>query len=365
MTSCLVNALGTTPELASIFSDSSVISAMVEFESALARAQIRAGVIPPDALTSYIPPSDLEDVAAEGAASATIAIPFVERLRAQSRFAHYQATSQDLQDTAMVLLLRQARLLIARYAQRMAAALRKLSADHANTPMLARTLLQPAAPVTFGLKVANWHSASWRSWKRFDARFEEALLLQFGGPVGTLGGPVASLLAEELALKCPAAPWQTQRDRLAGLLCAGAIYVATLGKVARDISLLMQSEVGEVSEGASAGGSSSMPHKRNPSGSTVALAAAVRMPGIASSFLTAMVQEQERSVGGWQAEWPLLADGVQLIGAASSAMARVVEGLQVNQAKMAANLEASGLSSKGLGAAEEFRLQIMREAEGG
>ena len=165
--------------------------------------------------------------------------------------------------------------------------------------MLGRTLLQPAPPITFGLKAAGWVAALVRGWRRVDSAADEAAVLQFGGASGTLaalgdrGLAVSRALADDLGLRNPEAPWHTHRDRLAALVSACGIYTATLGKIARDISLLMQDEVGEVAE--RGGGSSTMPHKRNPSGCAVALAASTRLPGLVAAFLTGMVQEHERA----------------------------------------------------------------------
>ena len=186
-----------------------------------------------------------------------------------------------------------------RRSPRLQAALRRLSDQHAGAVMLGRTLLQAAPPITFGLKAAGWFGAAVRGWKRVDSRFEEARCLQFGGAGGTLaalgenGIAVARALAPELGLKIPDAPWHTHRDRLAALVCACGVYVGSLGKMARDIALLMQNEVAEAAEpaGEGRGGSSTMPHKRNPTGCSLALAAAVRVPGYVSSFLSGMTQE--------------------------------------------------------------------------
>src|SRR5262249_5096313 len=180
---------------------------------------------------------------------------------------------------------------------------------------LGRTWLQAAPPVTFGLKAAGWLGAIHRSRQRLATAFAEALILQFGGAVGTLaalgkdGVKVAEALAAELQLACPEAPWHTHRDQLAALVCACGVLTGSLGKMARDILLLAQNEVAEVREheDGERGGSSTMPHKHNPVGSTLALATAQRMPGLLSSFLSMMVQEHERAPGGGQARGPTIA----------------------------------------------------------
>ena len=355
----LVDCLATTPPLAEVFADRSVIEAMLRFENALARAQANLGVIPAPAAdviaAAAASPDDFDaaQIATAATASGTIAIGVVERLTtlvrerdAQSAgYVHWGATSQDATDTAMVLLLARVRTILQADHERLLAALRSLSDRHAATVMTGRTLLQPSTPVTFGLKVAGWHAACARGWRRVGTAFDEALVLQFGGASGTLaalgdrGPDVASALGRELELPVPAAPWHAHRDRLAALLGALGVYTASLGKVATDVMLLMQAEVGEAAE--SGGGSSSMPQKRNPAGCAVALAAATRVPGLVAAFLSGMLQQHERGVGGGHAEMPTIAALVQATGAALSAVARVAEELQIHPARMRANIDAT------------------------
>lgn len=355
----LVDCLATTPPLAEVFADRSVIEAMLRFENALARAEANLGVIPAPAAdviaAASASPDDFDaaQIATAATASGTIAIGVVERLTtlvrerdAQSAgYVHWGATSQDATDTAMVLLLARVRTILQADHERLLAALRSLSDRHAATVMTGRTLLQPSTPVTFGLKVAGWHAACARGWRRVGTAFDEALVLQFGGASGTLaalgdrGPDVASALGRELELPVPAAPWHAHRDRLAALLGALGVYTASLGKVATDVMLLMQAEVGEAAE--SGGGSSSMPQKRNPAGCAVALAAATRVPGLVAAFLSGMLQQHERGVGGGHAEMPTIAALVQATGAALSAVARVAEELQIDPARVRANIDAT------------------------
>jgi 3-carboxy-cis,cis-muconate cycloisomerase len=242
-----------------------------------------------------------------------------------------------------MLVLKPARAVLAADHQRLERLLRELSDRHARTVMLGRTLLQPAPPITFGLKAAGWVSPLARGWKRLDAAFEAALVLELGGAAGTMaalgdrGPAIADALAKRLGLGTTGAPWHTQRDRLAAVAGACGIYCGSLGKMARDIALLMQDEVGEVAE--PGGGSSSMPHKRNPAGCAVALAAATRTPALVATFLTGMVQEHERAVGGWHAEWPTIAAIVQATGAALAAMTQAIAGLEVFPERMRSNIE--------------------------
>jgi 3-carboxy-cis,cis-muconate cycloisomerase len=345
----LVGALATTGALAAAFSDRAVVQAMLDVEIAIARAQAAAGVIP-DAAARAIAAADAsrfdaEAIAREARASATPAIPFVRALTALVRecdpssagYVHWGATSQDIADTALVLVLREAFRLLDADQARIVDALVRLSDAHAGTIMLGRTLLQPAPPVTFGLVAAGWLAALRRGWDRVVRDREAALVLQLGGASGTLAafGDAADGIvrgtARDLGLDAPP-PWHTHRDRLAALFASLGVYVGSLGKLARDVSLLMQAEVAEVSE--PGGGSSTMPHKRNPSGSAIVLAAAARTPGLVAAYLTGMVQEHQRALGGWHAEWPIAADLVQTTGSALAAAAEIAEGLTVDAGAM-------------------------------
>lgn len=362
MTARLIDNLATTEPLAELFSDRSVVQALLDFEVALARAEVRVGIVPRAAAESIAAAAQAKafDVAAlsrdmlrAGTAGIPLAKALTERVRAKdvdaARYVHWGATSQDVADTALVLLLKRAQPILAGDISRLEQALRKLSEEHRNTVMLGRTLMQAAPPVTFGLKAAAWLGAVHRSRKRLESCFQEVLIVQFGGASGTLaslgsqGTAVANALAQELGLACPEAPWHTQRDRLANLICDCGVLTGSLGKIARDLSLLMQNEVAEVAEpgGHGRGGSSTMPHKLNPIGSALTLAAAHRVPGEVAAFLSAMVQEHERGVGGWQAEWPIVASVIQATGLAAASMAEVVEGLSVDPARMRANIEAT------------------------
>lgn len=361
MTARFINSFATTEPLASLFSDHSVLHAMLKFEAALAQAEARHNIIAQseaNAIAEAAQPEDFDIPAMirETQLSATPGVPLVkaltERVRSKNPtaagFVHWGATSQDVCDTALVLLLKQAQLILESDLLRLEKALRDLANQYAQTVMLGRTLLQAAGPVTFGLKAAGWLAAIHRGHSRLTASFQESLLLQFGGATGTLaalgkdGITVGKTLAQELGLSYPEAPWHTHRDRLAALLCSCGVLAGSLGKMARDLSLLMQTEIGEAVEpgGEGRGSSSSMPHKANPVGCTQALAAIHGVPGLVSTFLSTMMQEQERAAGGWQAEWPIVAGVMQRTGLAISAMAEVAEGLTVNAERMRANLDA-------------------------
>ncbi|HUB02809.1 MAG TPA: 3-carboxy-cis,cis-muconate cycloisomerase [Terriglobales bacterium] len=358
----LVDSLSTTARMAALFSDESILKAMLAFEVALARAEAGLGIIPKAAaaaIESAARPEfyDAETTASASLRSGTISIPFVKALTEQIRkidssaagFVHWGATSQDVADTALVLLLKEAREILQTDLGRLEDSLRHLSKTYAATVMLSRTLLQAAVPTTFGLKVAGWLGAVRRDHARINDAFDQTLILQFGGAGGTLaslgnkGIAVGQALARKLSLSYPDAPWHTHRDRLAALMCSLGVLVGSLGKMARDISLLMQNEVAEVAEpiAEGRGGSSAMPHKQNPVGCTLALAAAYRVPGLVSTFLSSMVQEHERAAGGWQSEWPTISSIVQEAGLAVASMAEVAEGLTVNGDAMRANLDAT------------------------
>jgi 3-carboxy-cis,cis-muconate cycloisomerase len=358
----LIDSLASTEPLGEIFSDHSILQAMLDFETALARVESRLGIIPQaaaEAIAGAANPDafDIATLSRNTLRAGTPGIPLSKALTeivkskdaTAAGFVHYGATSQDVSDTALILLLKRAQPVIESDLVRAEQALRRLSEQHRHTTMVGRTLLQAAPPVTLGLKVAGWLAALQRGRERLTESFAEALVLQFGGAVGTLaalgekGPAVAQELASELGLICPDAPWHTHRDRLAALVCACGVLTGSLGKIARDISLLMQSEVGEAAEPETQGrgGSSTMPHKRNPIGCAVTLAAANRMPGLVASYLSAMVQEHERAVGGWQAEWPTIAAAIQATGVAASSIAEISEGLSIDSARMQENLAAT------------------------
>ena len=361
MSARLVESLATTPALAALFSDDSILQAMLEFEAALARAEARHGVIPREAADAIAAGArrgnfDIPALADAAFRAGTPVIPLVKMLTdqvrktdaASARFVHWGATSQDVTDTAMSLLLKRAEPILMGDLRRLEKSLADLSARHKDSVMLGRTLLQPAPPVTFGLKTAGWLAPVARCRRRLQKAFRAAAVLQFGGASGTLaslgdrGILVAETLSAELGFRdAPAVPWHTQRDQLATLICSCGVLTGSLGKMARDISLLMQNEVGEAAEpgGEGRGGSSTMPNKHNPTACALTLAAAHRVPGLVASFLSAMLQEHERGVGGWQAEWPIVAAVVQSTGVAIASTAEVAEGLSVDAQRMRLNIE--------------------------
>jgi len=356
----LFDPLFTTETMRGIFSDHGRLQAMLDFEAALARAEARAGLVPAAAAAAIGAQCraelfDVDALAAVAAQAGNSAIPLVRQLTRlvaardaeAARYVHWGATSQDVMDTGLVLQLCSALTAIDADLARLSSALATLAKVHAQTPLAGRTWLQQGPPVTLGLKAAGFLSAIERHRIRLAEVRGRVATLQFGGAVGTLaalgerGMDVASALAEELQLALPDVPWHAQRDRLAEVATTLGLVVGTLGKLARDVSLLMQTEVAEAFEPSAPGrgGSSTMPHKRNPVSSAVMLAAAVRVPPLVATMLAAMVQEHERALGGWHAEWDTLPEICALAGGALAHAIVVVEGLQADPAQMAANLE--------------------------
>ena len=358
----LLDTLFRTDAVREIFSDYGRLQGMLDFEAALARATARAGVIPGPAASQIESQCraelfDMEALSRGAAAAGNPAIPMVKALTAQverkdhdaARFVHWGATSQDAMDTGLVLQLRNVLELIDAGEANLSDALATLAGKYKGTPVAGRTWMQQATPVTFGLKAAGWLSAIERHRQRLKELRARTLVLQFGGAVGTLatlgkhGLDVATTLAEELKLSLPDIPWHAHRDRLAEVATTLGLLVGSLGKIARDISLAMQTEIGEASEPAAPGrgGSSTLPHKRNPVSSAVVLAAAARVPALVSVMLAAMVHEQERGLGNWHAEWETLPEICMLAAGALGHTSQVMEGLEIDAGRMRENLEAT------------------------
>ncbi len=363
MASALLDPIFDAAGLGALFSDSARLQAMLDFEAALARAEAQCGMF--DAAEAECIARccraegfDVESLGRAARAGGNPAIPLVaaltERVAAESsqaaRWVHFGATSQDVIDTALVLALRQLGRILDRQLTDLAATLADLAAAHRDTPMVARTFLQHAVPTTFGCKVAGWLDSLLRHRQRLGQLEERLLVLQFGGAAGTLGalgekGPqVASRLAGMLGLGLPEIPWHVHRDRLAELGGWLGSLAGCLGKIAQDVALMTQSEVAEVAEGAKAGHgtSSSMPQKRNPVACVLTLAAARRAPHLAATLFASMLQEQERGLGGWHAEWQTVAELCVLVGGALHLMGEALGGLEVDVARMRRNLDLSG-----------------------
>ena len=345
-----------------LFSAPSRLRYALDFESALTRALVAAGIAPANASHSIEEACDatrfdLAEIAREAADAGNDVIPIVERLRtivaerdaASASYVHWGATSQDVIDTVLVLQLKEARRQFDSELSTLAKTLANLVTKHASTPIIGRTWLQHASPTTFGLKAAGWLDAVQRHRERFAALWPRVLVLQFGGAVGTLAalgsrGPnVAATLASELGLELPAMPWHSTRDRFAEVSTCMGLLVGTLGKIAHDVVLLSQSEVREVQENHAdgRGRSSTMPHKRNPVSSARVLAAATRMPGLVATSLTAMMQEHERGLGGWLAEWTVIPEMCVLAFAALRDTVDLLDDLAIDRERMSSNMEAT------------------------
>jgi 3-carboxy-cis,cis-muconate cycloisomerase len=358
----LLGPLFASEAMTAVFSDHGRLQGMLDFEAALAQAEAEAGLIPtaaaaPIAAAAQAERFDVAALARQTAESGIPSIPLIKQLTAlvaakdpaAARFVHWGATSQDVMDTGLVLQIGKGLAALKPELERLSAALAGLAESQARAPMIGRTWLQHAVPVTFGLKAAGWLDALERCRRRLDEAGRAARVLQFGGAAGTLatlgarGLDVAAALARALALDLPALPWHASRDRLVNLAAALALLAGLLGKMARDLSLMMQVEVAEAFEPAAPGrgGSSTMPHKRNPAAAAVALAAAARVPGLVATLLAAMPQEHERGLGGWQAEWETLPEIFLLVSGALGGMTEAMEGLRLDPARMRSNIDAT------------------------
>ncbi len=373
----LLDALFGSQAIGDVFSDRTRLQRMLDFEAALANAEARCGVIPQGAAAVIAGKCRVEllDVPALAEAttlSANPAIPLVKQLTAlvaeenkeAAGFVHWGATSQDVNDTGLIVQVRQAWEILESDLAALGAALSELAQKHRSTIMIGRTLMQHAQPTTFGAKVAGWLDAVNRHRERFREIRKRLLVLQFGGAVGTLaalkeqGMDVAKALAEELHLELPDTPWHTHRDRISEAATTLGLCAGTLGKIARDISLHMQPEVAEVLEPAAEGrgASSTMPHKRNPVSCARILAAAIRVPGLVGTMLGAMVQEDERGLGNWHAEWETLPQIVRLVAGALHEMKELVPRLEVDSGRMRHNLE----QTQGLLFAEAVSMELAK-----
>jgi 3-carboxy-cis,cis-muconate cycloisomerase len=373
--------------------DQAWLTAMLDTEAALARALERAGLAPAGAgaAVTQAASAGTIDAAELGRRAALTGNPVPALVRALTRSVpaaaaaavHKGATSQDIIDTAAMLLARRALAAIAADVSAAAAAAAGLAAAHRDTVMIGRTLLQQAVPVTFGLVAAGWLTGLDESHANLDRARAGRLAVQFGGAAGTLSslgadGPrVAALLAEELDLPLPVLPWHTDRLRIVEVAASCACAAVVLGKIARDVTLLAQSEVAEVREGSGAsetsggsgagetgersgagetgggegprrGGSSAMPHKRNPVAAIAVLGCTRRVPGLLATLAAAAEQEHQRAAGAWHSEWEPFGDLLRLTGSAASWGADLLAGLRVDPARMSANLD----SARGLPLAE-------------
>ncbi|RAJ15898.1 3-carboxy-cis,cis-muconate cycloisomerase [Arenibacter echinorum] len=344
-------------ELTELFSDRIAISKLLQVEAALAIAQAEVGIIPETAakiisdccVIDAIDPISLKNDIVLGG---NVAIPLVKQLTKviknrdfeASKYVHFGATSQDIIDTATILTIKEYLIWLEEKLNSLEKALFTLTKKHLHTLMMGRTLLQQAKPITLGLKTAGWLEGISRTRTRFNELKSRLYCIQLGGAVGSgnanITTEVQMAFAKNLDLY-PSFPWQSQRDSLAEFASILGVLSGSLGKIAKDISLLMQTEVGEVFEGAEEGkgGSSTMPHKRNPVGCALILSNATRTPGLVSTILSAMPQEHERSAGLWHAEWETLTQLMNLTGGSLEKSVDLITNLEVDKDRMLQNIE--------------------------
>ena len=358
--------------LAPLLSDDAMLAAMLRFEAALARAQADCGLVPRDAAgaidavcdelatdplrlaAAFDPPA----LAREARRAGTLALPFVTRLTAAvaarspeaARHVHVGATSQDVIESAAMLLAREGARALGDMLTELGNAVAALADAHRDTPITGRTLLQAAAPVSFGWKAAGWLDQLARARTLLARTVTEQAVLQFGGAAGTLAAlgdaapQVVRALSDSLGLPAPATSWHAGRDRVARIGAELAMVCGAAARIGRDISLLMQTEIAEafepVAEGR--GGSSAMPHKRNPVGAMLALEAGYRAPQLAAILTAQLATEHERGLGNWQNGFFVLADLFDVAGSAVESMLEVVAGLRIDAGRMSANLERTG-----------------------
>jgi 3-carboxy-cis,cis-muconate cycloisomerase len=343
-------------EFRDALSDGAWLQAMLDAERALAAAEARVGVIPANAAEAiaaacHAEQFDADSIGEQGRAAGNPVEPLIRALAdavegEAAGYVHWGATSQDILDTATMLVSRGALNLIREALDGVAAECARLAETHRSTPIAGRTLLQQAVPTTFGLKAAGWLVAVVEARRGLVRVREKGLAVQLGGAAGTLGalgeaGPeVMRAFADELGLQEPVVPWHTNRVRIAELGAALDVASGALAKIGIDVALLSQSEVGEVTE-ADAGVSSTMPQKRNPVGSALAVACARQVHAQAAVLTAALPQEHERALGGWHSEWPALPGALAYTGGAAAAAHRTLEGLEVDAERMEANLQLS------------------------
>jgi 3-carboxy-cis,cis-muconate cycloisomerase len=334
------------------------VSAMVDVEAALAAACVAEGLIPPQAGEAIDRalrqrPFDVGAIAAEAGEHATPVIGLVRAVRERvgSEYAeavHLGATSQDIVDTAAMLVAQRALVPILADASAAIAGASELAAAHRATPMIGRTLLQQALPTSFGLVAAGWLVGLARATAELERARVAALAVQMGGPVGTRPPQIAARVAATLGLAEPVLPWHTERTRIVQLAAALGGLAGTAGKVAHDVTLLAQNELGELREGgAGRGGSSAMAHKRNPVAAVSVIACSQRVPGLVATLLGGMGQEHQRAAGAWQAEWGTLSELLSLTGSAIAWLAELLAQIEVDSERMRENLDASPAAEAG------------------
>jgi 3-carboxy-cis,cis-muconate cycloisomerase len=339
-------------------SDRAWVRAMCDVEAALARSLAELGEIPAEAAAAIVAATrefdriDVAQLRSSLADNATPVVGLVAALRdtvgmRAAEYVHAGATSQDILDTALMLIVRRALDPLLADLDEAAGAAAVLAATHRNTPMIARTLLQQALPTTFGLVTAGWLDGLTQARGHLHHVRDAELAVQMGGPVGGRPPAVAARVAAELGLAEPAIGWATIRVRVALTASVLGVCAGVLGKIARDVTLLSQTEVAEVAE-SRAGGSSAMAHKHNPVASVATLACVTRAPGAVATMLAAMEQEHQRAAGSWQAEWGTLPELLGLVGSAAAWTRELLTGLRVDAGRMAVNLAAAPTADRPL-----------------
>jgi 3-carboxy-cis,cis-muconate cycloisomerase len=347
----------TTPAMRAVWSDESRVRKFLEIEMALARVQARLGIIPEEAAEEICRHGDAAEYDLDLLKAGTEKIgypvlPVVQQIVAKCRdglgeWCHWGATTQDITDTAAVLQIRDALVLVEAELRAISAALAKLAREHRDTPMAGRSNLQQATPITFGYKCAVLLAGFQRHLERLEQLRPRVFTLEFGGATGTLaslgadGLKVQAALAAELGLAQPEIAWHTMRDRIAEAGCFLGLVTGTLGKISMDVKLMMQTEVEEVFEPfhEGRGSSSTMPQKRNPISSAYIQACVSMARQNVAALLEAMVEDHERATGTWQIEWLALPEIFLLAAGALNQTRFLVEGLQVNAPRMRANLD--------------------------
>jgi len=340
-------------------SDAGWFDALLDVEAALARAAASVGLVPAtaaDAVTAACADPaglDLATVVAHSADAGNPVPPLVRVLRAavgerDAVAVHVGATSQDVLDTALMLLARRALAAIRTELAAASDAAAALATAHRDDVVMGRTLMQQALPTTFGLTAAGWFTGLDGARARLHA-VDLALPVQYGGAVGTLaasggaGMELRDAFAAEVGLATTSVAWHTMRLPIADLAGALGAAAGAIATIALDVVLLAQTEVGEVSEGGpdERGGSSAMPHKRNPVAAISARACARRAPGLVATLMGAMEQEYERAAGAWHSEWPTLTELLRTVGSAAAWLTECLTGLRPDPARMAATVAAS------------------------
>ena len=363
-----------TNELTELFSDREAVAKLLRVEAALAMAQAQSSLVPETAAKiisdcCVVDAIDINALKSDIVLGGNVAIPLVKQLTKviknrdfeASKYVHLGATSQDIIDTATVLTIKEYVNWLEDKLTHLEGALVKLTQEHLHTLMIGRTLLQQAKPMTFGVKTTGWLESSSRSLVRLKELKVRLFQLQLGGAVGSGNANITWEVQEKMAeiLEVQSAfPWQSQRDSFAEFASFLGILSGSLGKIAKDISLLMQTEVAEVFEGAAEGkgGSSTMPHKRNPVGCALILSNSTRSPGLVATMLTALPQEHERSAGLWHAEWETLTELMKLVGGSLEKSVDLIIHLEVDKERMLQNLEVTN----GLIYAEKVSLHLSK-----